>query len=171
MRHARSRPIVEALHVWLQHQVGRVSGVSDLAEALGERDASRLQQQTLQGSWPVFHGDARWHLIRRTAVVRTRMPGGVGGAASRMPPIPIDGHKRGATLNQVSAPRRRDGGSRTSYANRHPDARVVTAPRVLPCPVIGSLINADQAPVFVEMERQPPAESSECSVYPSWARS
>jgi transposase len=34
VRQARSRPIVEALHVWLQHQVGRVSAASDLAEAI-----------------------------------------------------------------------------------------------------------------------------------------
>ena len=34
VRQARSRPIVEALHVWLQYQVGRVSGTSDLAEAI-----------------------------------------------------------------------------------------------------------------------------------------
>ncbi len=44
--------------------------------------ASRLQQQTLRGSWPALHGEACGRLIRRTAVVRTRMPGGVGGAAS-----------------------------------------------------------------------------------------
>ena len=35
-----------------------------------------------QRSWPVLHGDAGGRLIRRTAVVRTRMPGGVGGVAS-----------------------------------------------------------------------------------------
>ena len=34
MRQARSRPIVEALRVWLDYQVGRVSGVSDLADAI-----------------------------------------------------------------------------------------------------------------------------------------
>jgi len=34
MRQERSRPIVEALHVWLHDQVGRVSAVSDLAKAM-----------------------------------------------------------------------------------------------------------------------------------------
>src|ERR1700733_6282792 len=34
VRQARSRPIVEALHVWLQDQLGRVSSVSDLAKAI-----------------------------------------------------------------------------------------------------------------------------------------
>jgi transposase len=34
VRQAQSRPIVEALHVWLQDQVGRVSTSSDLAKAM-----------------------------------------------------------------------------------------------------------------------------------------
>ncbi len=34
VRQAQSRPIVEALRVWLDYQVSRVSGVSDLAEAI-----------------------------------------------------------------------------------------------------------------------------------------
>ncbi|MFO1028779.1 MAG: IS66 family transposase [Acetobacteraceae bacterium] len=34
VRQARSRPIIEALHAWLQDQVGRVSAVSDLAKAM-----------------------------------------------------------------------------------------------------------------------------------------
>jgi transposase len=34
VRQERSRPIVEALHTWLQDHVGRVSGVSDLAKAM-----------------------------------------------------------------------------------------------------------------------------------------
>jgi transposase len=34
MRQARSRPIVEALHTWLQDQLPRVSGVSELAKAM-----------------------------------------------------------------------------------------------------------------------------------------
>jgi hypothetical protein len=34
VRQERSRPIVEALHVWLQDHVGRVSAVSDLAKAM-----------------------------------------------------------------------------------------------------------------------------------------
>ena len=42
---------------------------------------------TLQASRAVLHGDAGGRLIRRTAVVRTRMPGGVGGVASRDAPL------------------------------------------------------------------------------------
>ena len=34
VRQERSRPIVEALHVWLQDHVGRVSATSDLAKAM-----------------------------------------------------------------------------------------------------------------------------------------
>jgi hypothetical protein len=34
MRQERSRPIVEALHLWLQSHVGRVSAVSDLGKAI-----------------------------------------------------------------------------------------------------------------------------------------
>jgi len=34
VRQARSRPIVEALHAWLQEHVGRVSAASDLAKAI-----------------------------------------------------------------------------------------------------------------------------------------
>ena len=34
VRQERSRPIVEALHTWLQDHVGRVSAVSDLAKAM-----------------------------------------------------------------------------------------------------------------------------------------
>ena len=34
VRQERSRPIVEALHAWLQDHVGRVSAVSDLAKAI-----------------------------------------------------------------------------------------------------------------------------------------
>jgi len=34
IRQARSRPIVEGLHAWLQFQIGRVSVVSDLAKAM-----------------------------------------------------------------------------------------------------------------------------------------
>ena len=33
-RHERSRPIVDALHAWLQDHVGRVSAASDLAKAI-----------------------------------------------------------------------------------------------------------------------------------------
>ena len=34
MRQERSRPIVEALHAWLQDHLGRVSAISDLAKAM-----------------------------------------------------------------------------------------------------------------------------------------
>jgi hypothetical protein len=34
VRQERSRPLVEALHAWLQDHVGRVSAVSDLAKAI-----------------------------------------------------------------------------------------------------------------------------------------
>ena len=34
VRHARSRPIVDALHVWLQEQVPRLPGSSELAKAM-----------------------------------------------------------------------------------------------------------------------------------------
>ena len=34
VRHDRSRPIVEALHAWLQDHLGRVSAASDLAKAI-----------------------------------------------------------------------------------------------------------------------------------------
>ena len=52
VRQERSRPIVEALHLWLQDQVKRVSGASELAKAM--RYASR--------HWPglvVFLDDGR----------------------------------------------------------------------------------------------------------------
>jgi hypothetical protein len=34
IRQERSRPVVDALHAWLQDHLGRVSGVSDLAKAI-----------------------------------------------------------------------------------------------------------------------------------------
>ena len=46
------------------------------------------------------HGETRGRLIRRTAVVRTRMPGGVGGVASQCHPIPIDRHEHDGTLRR-----------------------------------------------------------------------
>src|SRR5271155_200045 len=69
-----------------------------MAAELFGRAASRLHQQTLQKSWVVLHGYAGGRLIRRTAVVRTRMPGGVGGVASRDAPL--------SRLNTSSAVRR-----------------------------------------------------------------
>src|ERR1700719_158480 len=49
------------------------------AELLGSA-ASRLHQSALPSSGSALHGKAGQCLIRRTAVVRTRMPGGVGVA-------------------------------------------------------------------------------------------
>src|SRR3954463_5527609 len=68
-------------------QCGRFQPEGTVAAEFVERAASRLHQQTLQGSWARRHGDAAERLIRRTAVVRTRMPGGVGGVASRDAPL------------------------------------------------------------------------------------
>src|SRR6267378_6566561 len=56
------------------------------AELLGSA-ASRLHQSALPSSGFDLHGKAGGRLIRRTAVVRTRMPGGVGGVASRDVPL------------------------------------------------------------------------------------
>src|SRR5713101_5368892 len=56
------------------------------AELLGSA-ASRLHQSALPSSGFDLHGKAGECLIRRTAVVRTRMPGGVGGVASRDVPL------------------------------------------------------------------------------------
>jgi group II intron reverse transcriptase/maturase len=63
-------------------QRGHLQPKGTVAAELFGRAASRLHQQTLQKSWVVLHGYAGGRLIRRTAVVRTRMPGGVGGVAS-----------------------------------------------------------------------------------------
>src|SRR2546423_7843731 len=49
--------------------------------------ASCLHQSSLPSSGSAFYGNADECLIRRTAVVRTRMPGGVGGVASRGVPL------------------------------------------------------------------------------------
>ena len=68
-------------------QCGHLQPKGTMAAEFFGRAASRLHQQTLQGSWAVFHGYAGGCLIRRTAVVRTRMPGGVGGVASRDAPL------------------------------------------------------------------------------------
>src|SRR5258708_31088084 len=55
-------------------------------ELLGSA-ASRLHQSSLPSSGSDLHGKAGECLIRRTAVVRTRMTGGVGGVASRDVPL------------------------------------------------------------------------------------
>src|SRR5437868_14424222 len=49
--------------------------------------ASRLHQSSLSSSGTAFYGKAGECLIRRRAVVRTRMPGGVGGVAPRDAPL------------------------------------------------------------------------------------
>src|SRR4051794_2397709 len=85
-------------------QDGRLQPEGAVAAEFVERAAPCLHQQTLQGSWAVRHGDARQRVIRRTAVVRTRMPGGVGGVASRGAPLSrLDGAEHGATLTGSEA--------------------------------------------------------------------
>src|SRR3954471_24584472 len=51
------------------------------------RPAPRLHQCPLQEDGAALLGEDGNRLIRRTAVVRTRMPGGVGGAAPRGAPL------------------------------------------------------------------------------------
>src|SRR5438034_11525784 len=58
-----------------------------MAAELHERLAPRLHQRALPTSGSASYGKAGECLIRRTAVVRTRMPGGVGGVASRDVPL------------------------------------------------------------------------------------
>jgi len=67
-----------------------------------ERSASsRLLEGPLPRPRTCLHGE-RWpDLIRRTAVVRTRMPGGVGGVASRDAPYPDWQREHGAMLDQL----------------------------------------------------------------------
>ena len=68
-------------------QRGHLQPKGAVAVEFVERAASRLHQCPLQGSRVAVHGEAGERLIRRTAVVRTRMPGGVGGVASRDAPL------------------------------------------------------------------------------------
>src|SRR3954447_20511659 len=68
-------------------QCGQLQPEGTVAAELVERSASRLHQQTLQGTWAALDGGAGERVIRRTAVVRTRMPGGVGGVVSRDTPL------------------------------------------------------------------------------------
>src|SRR3954471_22748093 len=58
-----------------------------MAVELFRSAASRLHQSSLPSSGSAFYGKAGECLIRRTAVVRTRMPGGVGGVAPRGAPL------------------------------------------------------------------------------------
>src|SRR4029077_2840661 len=59
-----------------------------VAAELHERYAPRLHQRALQTSGSASYGKAGERLIRRTAVGRTRMPGGVGGGAPGGVPPP-----------------------------------------------------------------------------------
>jgi hypothetical protein len=68
-------------------QCGHFQPQGSLAAELLGSSASRLYQSSLPSSGPDLHGEAGGRLIRRTAVVRTRMPGGVGGVASRDVPL------------------------------------------------------------------------------------
>src|SRR4051812_19738360 len=63
-------------------QCGYLQPEGTLAAERRGSSAPRLHQSSLRPSGPPLHGKAGRRLIRRTAVVRTRMPGGVGGAAS-----------------------------------------------------------------------------------------
>src|SRR5262245_56583372 len=58
-----------------------------MAVELERGPASQLHQRPFRKSRVACHGKSAEGLIRRTAVVRTRMPGGVGGAASRDAPL------------------------------------------------------------------------------------
>src|SRR3954469_13201034 len=63
-------------------QCGYLQPEGTLAAERRGSAAPRLHQSSLRPSGPPLHGKVGRRLIRRTAVVRTRMPGGVGGAAS-----------------------------------------------------------------------------------------
>src|SRR4051794_5760533 len=79
-------------------QCGYLQPEGTLAAELLGSSAPRLHQSSLRPSGPPLHGKVGRRLIRRTAVVRTRMPGGVGGAASREAPYPDGRREHGATL-------------------------------------------------------------------------
>src|SRR6202008_955510 len=68
-------------------QCGRLQPKRTLAAELLGSLAPWLQQSPFPSSRTASNGDTGGRLIRRTAVVRTRMPGGVGGAASRDVPL------------------------------------------------------------------------------------
>src|ERR1700747_1552133 len=68
-------------------QCGRFQPKRTLAAELLGSLAPWLQQSPFPSSRTASNGDTGGCLIRRTAVVRTRMPGGVGGAASRDVPL------------------------------------------------------------------------------------
>ena len=66
---------------------GRHQSAGTMAGQYERGSASWLLEDPLAWSRIGLHGERRSDLIRRTAVVRTRMPGGVGGAASRDAPL------------------------------------------------------------------------------------
>src|SRR5436305_2885174 len=68
-------------------QCGHFQPKGTMAIELFGSVASRLHQSSLPSSGSAFYGKAGECLIRRTAVVRTRMPGGVGGVAPRDAPL------------------------------------------------------------------------------------
>src|SRR4029077_9798389 len=79
-------------------QCGYLQPKGTVAVELLGSSASRLHQSSLPSSGSAFHAKAGQCLIRRTAVVRTRMPGGVGGAALRDVPLSrLTRHDRWAT--------------------------------------------------------------------------
>src|ERR1700752_1940618 len=81
-------------------QCGRLQPKRTLAAELLGSLAPWLQQSPFPSSRTASNGDTGGCLIRRTAVVRPRMPGGVGGAASRDVPLSrLDGGEHGARLN------------------------------------------------------------------------
>src|ERR1700747_2178542 len=86
-------------------QCGRLQPKRTLAAELLGSLAPRLQQSPFPSSRTASNGDTGGCLIRRTAVVRTRMPGGVGGAASRDAPLSRLVAKRTEKMN-TKPPRR-----------------------------------------------------------------
>jgi hypothetical protein len=71
--------------VWVG-RCGHLQPEATMAAEFVKRATPRPHQQALQGSWAVFHGSDGRCSIRRTAAVRTRMPGGVGRVALRDAP-------------------------------------------------------------------------------------
>jgi len=72
-------------------QVGGLRGVQSCQRAVAPEFLQGLARCVWQGRLPRYglggDGQLRQSLIRRTAVVRTRMPGGEGGEASRGAPL------------------------------------------------------------------------------------
>jgi len=68
-------------------QPGRLQPKGTLAAKFFGSLARRLHQRPFPPPGTAFHGETGGCLIRRTPVVRTRMPGGAGGVASRGAPL------------------------------------------------------------------------------------